>query len=382
MKKLWLCVIAIFIPQIYSFAQKEYIEVESKVLDQTRQIKVQLPRNYDPEEDKTYPLIFVFDGDYLFEPVAGTVDFLSYWEEIPDAFVVGINQSGTRIEDGNYDRIDYMPIENGEKFFDFIGLEILPYLDENYNIGPFSVVVGHDYMANFINLFLFSKNIPFEGFVNLSPDIPDGFLPYISEKMYDLNTDFWYSITTGSNDVDFLKQKAKKLHTNLSLVSNDNLKLSYKEFENTNHYTFVSYAIPYSLLEIFKPFTAIDDEEYEASFSKASNPTDYLLEKYSTISRLYGVDKTIRISDIMKAYEFIKGEESWENLKSLGKLAKDEHPETLLSDFFTGMYFQKIGKPKKAIKAYESGYAYEEVGGIKKEMLLDEIDFLKETFGY
>lgn len=372
----------IFMFQFYSFAQKEYIEVESKILEQTRQIKVQLPRNYDPEDQRTYPLIFVFDGDYLFEPVAGTVDYLSYWEEMPEALVVGVNQVGTRIEDGNYDRIDFMPIEKGEKFFDFIGLEVLPYLNDNYNLGTFSVVVGHDYMANFMNLFLFSKKVPFDGFVNLSPDIPDGFIPYITEKMYDLDKNFWYSITTGSNDVKTLKQKTKKLHTNLSLVNNDNLKLSYKEFEDTNHYTFVSYAIPFSLLEIFKPFAAINDEEYNTSLAKASDPVDYLVEKYRTINRLYGVEKTVRVSDMMNVYEFIKDEESWDNLKSLGKLAKDQHPETLLSDFFSGKYFQKIGKPKKAIKAYESGYGYEEVGGIKKEMLLDEIDFLKETFGY
>ena len=382
MKNLWLCVIVIFIPQFYSFAQKEYVEVESKILEQTRQVKIQLPRNYDPESDKTYPLIFVFDGDYLFEPVAGTVDYLSYWEEIPECFVVGINQVGSRMEDGNYDRIDFTPNESGEKFFDFIGLEILPYLDNNYNLGSFSVVVGHDYMANFMNLFLFSKNIPFDGFINLSPDIPDGFMPYIVEEIYKIDQKFWYSIASGSNDLNFLKLKSKKLHSKLSIINNGNLSLSYKEFKDTNHYTLASYALPFSLLEIFDPYSAIDDDEYQQNLLTSTDPTQYLVDKYQTIYDLYGVEKTIRISDIMKVYEMISDKKSWDNLRDLGKLAKKQHPETLLSDYFTGVYFQKIGKPKKAIKAYEAGYAYEEIGGITKEMLLDEIDFLKETFGY
>ncbi|RRO19714.1 alpha/beta hydrolase [Flavobacteriaceae bacterium 14752] len=382
MNKLWLCVIVIFIPQFYSFAQKEYIEVESKILEETRELKIQLPRNYNPEDEKTYPLIFVFDGDYLFEPVAGTVDYLSYWEEIPEAFVVGINQIGHRIEDGNYDRINFTPIEKGEKFFDFIGLEILPYLNKNYNVGSFSVVVGHDYMANFMNLYLFSKNIPFDGFINLSPDFPNGLIPYIVEKMNNLDQKLWYSISSGSNDLKFLKQKSKTLYTNLSSVSNEKLKLSYKEFENTNHYTLVSYALPYSLLEIFKPYTAIDEEEYKTSLSDSSDPVKYLEDKYETIYKLYGIEKSIRISDIMKVYEIIKEKESWDHLKDLGDIAKQYHPKTLLPDYFAGMYFQKIGKPKKAIKAYEAGYTYDEVAGIKKEMLLDEIDLLKETFGY
>ena len=47
-----------------------------------------------------------------------------------------------------------------------------------------------------------------------------------------------------------------------------------------------------------------------------------------------------------------------------------------------GKYYQGIGEPKKAYKAYKSGYAYEEAGGITKEMILDEADILQEAFGY
>ena len=108
--------------------QIEYIEVNSEILEATRQLKLQKPRNYDPEAKKTYPLIFVFDADYLFEPVAGITDYLSYWEEIPEAFVVGINQSGTRMSDGRYDKEDFLPTESGAKFFDFIQVEVLPAL--------------------------------------------------------------------------------------------------------------------------------------------------------------------------------------------------------------------------------------------------------------
>ena len=39
---------------------------------------------------KHIPLILVLDGDYLFEPFSGCVDYLSYWDEIPEAIVVGI----------------------------------------------------------------------------------------------------------------------------------------------------------------------------------------------------------------------------------------------------------------------------------------------------
>ena len=382
MNKLWLCVIVIFIPLTNTFAQKEYIEVKSSILDQTRKIKVQLPRNYDAEQKKTYPLIFVFDGDYLFEPVAGIVDYLSYWEEIPDAFVVGINQVNSRIDDGNYDRMNFVPIGTGAQFFDFIQLEVLQYLKENYNIAEFSVAVGHDYMANLMNLFLFSDKNPFQGYINLSPDIPEGLLPYIKKELENSKSKIWYSVTTGSEDIMSLKQIAENMNIAFSSITNQNISYSYKSFEDTNHYTFVSYAIPFSLSKIFEPYTPIDKVEYESKLSDAKNPVNYLEDKYNLINTLYGLNKTVRIEDIMQVAKVIEDKETFELYKDLSRLAKKNHPQTLLFNYFLGKYYQKIGKPKKAIRAYENAYAYDEAGGITKDMLLDEADKLKDLFGY
>jgi len=60
-----------------SYGQIRYIELESKYLQGPRRIKLQLPRNYEKNRTKEYPIILVFDADYLFEPVAGMVDYLS-----------------------------------------------------------------------------------------------------------------------------------------------------------------------------------------------------------------------------------------------------------------------------------------------------------------
>jgi len=382
MKKIILSILLIALQIQFCRAQIEYFEVNSKILNDTRQLKLQLPRNYDPENKKTYPLIFVFDGDHLFEPVAGVVDYLSYWEEIPEAFVVGINQANSRIEDGKFDEKDFLPIGSGAQFFDFIQLEILDYLKNNYNIGDFSVVIGHDYMANFMNFFLFSNKTRFQGYINLSPDIPVGLIPFIEKKLRESNYKIWYSLTTGENDIPFLKAKTEKLYNTFKTINNDLIATSFKSFENTNHYSFVSYALPFSLNKIFKPYTPIDDIEFENKLSKAENPVTYLTEKYNLINSLYDLDKTVRISDIMKVSQIIEETEKWELYQDLSKIVKRHHPNTLLFDYFNGRYFQEIGKPKKAIKLYQSGYSYEEAGGITKEMLIDEAEKLKEIFGY
>ena len=71
-------------------SQVIYEEFASSKLGEKRQIKIQLPRGYENDTDKSYPLFIVLDGDYLFEAVAGNVDYYSYWEDMPEAVVVGV----------------------------------------------------------------------------------------------------------------------------------------------------------------------------------------------------------------------------------------------------------------------------------------------------
>ena len=89
-------------------AQVIYEEFNSDRLQETRRLKIQLPRNYDTNTDKVYPVIIVLDADYLFEPVAGNVDYFSYWEDMPESIVVGVMQARTRFDDCNYFLMDIL----------------------------------------------------------------------------------------------------------------------------------------------------------------------------------------------------------------------------------------------------------------------------------
>ena len=111
----------------YTNAQVKYETMESTILRETREIKIQLPRGYDANSDKVYPLFIVLDGDYLFEAVAGNVDYYAYWEDMPGAIVVGINQFEKRYDDCIYSEQNSLPIDKGAKFFEFIGLGLNVY---------------------------------------------------------------------------------------------------------------------------------------------------------------------------------------------------------------------------------------------------------------
>ena len=95
--------------------------ISSKYLKSDRALKIQLPRSYDIETKKKYPLIIVMDGDYLFDITSGSVDYLSYWGDIPENIVVGVNQFGSRFEDSSVlDEFNFTPISSTSNFYDFL----------------------------------------------------------------------------------------------------------------------------------------------------------------------------------------------------------------------------------------------------------------------
>ena len=168
-----------------TFAQTLYKNIESSILGQTRELKIQVPRGHDAYENdgKKYPLVLVLDGDYLFEPVAGIVDYYSFWDDMPNAIVVGINQAENRNDDLLYDDINSLPVEGGQKFFRFIMEEVLPYMDKNFNLEKFKMIVGHGKSANFVNYFMLKaeKEPTFQSFVVLGPDFAPEMPKWIPE---------------------------------------------------------------------------------------------------------------------------------------------------------------------------------------------------------
>ena len=119
MKKTTLLLLLLLVT-IGSSGQVIYEEFNSTMLGESRQLKIQLPRNYDENTEKVYPIVIVLDGDYLFEPVAGNVDYFSFWEDMPESIVVGIIQGESRYEDCAYDESNFLPADKGADFLSLL----------------------------------------------------------------------------------------------------------------------------------------------------------------------------------------------------------------------------------------------------------------------
>ena len=384
MKRIYLLTTCLFFT-LCTIAQSKiiYEELPSAKLNEDRKLKIQLPRDYETNVDKVYPVIIVMDANYLFEPVAGNVDFFSYWEDMPESIVVGVMQGDSRYEDGNYDDTNFMPAEKGADFFEFIGMELLPYIDTSYRTAQFTIAVGHDFTANFINYYLFKDPPLFNGYINLSPDLAPLMGERIPGRIPDIKEKTFYYLATGTDDIQDLQEISKELHRSLEPLKSDIFDYYFDNFEGATHYSLVARAIPTALEKMFSVYRPISKQEFSETLLKMETPiSDYLLDKYQTIEDLFGLTDLIRVNDFIATATACEKQEQWESLRTIATLAQKQYPDTVLGDYYLARAFEEMGEPKKAMRTYQGAYDKQEVEFITIDLMLERADKIKEDFGF
>ena len=356
----------------------------SKYLNEKRPIEIQLPRSYDTNPDKKYPLIVVLDGDYMFNIVAGSVDYLSYWGDIPENLIVGINQKDTRFKDSSvFDNITHTPITSTASFYDFIVNEVIPYFSKNYRISNFRVILGQERTANFANFFLLKKTPVFRGVISISPKMSKNMNSYLSENLSKTNSKIVYTLSTSKKDFESIYKNVSELKNSLDSINNKNLKFESLIFDEENHYILPSLSVPKSIRSTYSIYSDIDKIEYDSIISNLeTSPIDYLTNRYQLIKDFYDVDKTISMNDFMAVEEYIEENEFYDFYNELSQLAKQEYPGTILPSYYRGRFIEETGDPKKAMYIYRSAYNMREVKGLTKEYLLELANRIEEDFNY
>ena len=359
------------------FAQISYDEIQSSKLNTTRQLKIKLPKNYDPSSEIKYPVIIVFDGDYLFEPVAGQVDFQTYFDDMPSSIIVGIVQGSERRYDGYCDKVTGLPTESGLRFHDFVAEELIPYIDERYNTGEFKVAVGHDLMGNFINSYLFKEDPLFNAYVCISPDLSGTVRDYLGKRLEFFKDDIFYYMATSDKDLPYIRDAVLSANSQISEVKNQYLTYYFDDFKNDTHYTLVNSAIAKSFDKIFELYKPLREKELEEKVLPYEGTLDkYLVDRYDRIEDLFGIKKPITEEEFEKVVKIAEQREDLESLEKIGKLAKKLNPESLLGTYYLAQYSEKIGKNKKAKKLYESALTLNDVSHINRDFIFSKIDEL------
>lgn len=144
----------------------EQFELRSESLGEMRSYQVHRPPNYDIENAR-YPVLIVLDGEWHFQHVSTTVDFLADAGQIPAMLVIGIPNTD------RYRDMDSAAAPGSSKFLTFITDEVIPKIDRDYRTHRHRTLVGHSGAGLYTLYSMINAPEVFRGYIVIAPAFGD-----------------------------------------------------------------------------------------------------------------------------------------------------------------------------------------------------------------
>jgi len=363
------------------FSQKTIETFTSKKLGADREIYISLPPSYEKETNRNYPILLVLDAEYLFDPFQGALKFGNYWDDLPEVILVGICQNKTeeRYADSEFDEETGLPDSTGANFFDFIGTELMPYLEKTYRIAPFKIIAGHDTTAGFTNFYLYKDNPLFDAYITLSPDLATDMENRIPERLGLITKPIYYYHSTADGDVKKMQKRIKELDEKAKVIKNTTLNYKFDEFIGASHYSLVLHSIPNALYQFFAVYQPITTFEFNEKIVKLEyGYVEYLKTKYDVLEKSLNIKMPIRLNDFKAIEAAIIKNKVYNEFDELSILADKYYGKSMLADYYMALMYEKKEDYKRAQKKYLSAFQKEPIGDLNKDMMYDKSEEMKQ----
>lgn len=334
------------------------ISLISEILGEERNIYIQLPEGYG-QAQKAYPVLFVLDGEWLFEIVRANLRFYSEVEVmgniLPQMILVGI-------ENVDRDR-DYVPTPDpqdpptfktagkADLFAAFLAEELFPHLEQNYHALPNRTVVGWSFSGLFALYAAIRHQDLFDTYLCCGPAIWwDDELVVKRFKETPIRNKKRAVITCGSDEKGgSVYESVQSLLKTLKEERTENFDCEYLEFEAVGHSWSVPRAVAQGLIHLFKDYIPKDEIK---SFEE-------LNKYYNHLSSLWGyevIPPDWLLLDLMNGLWAADDKE--EAFKVL-EILLTHHPDSSLVHFYRGKYLALLDKFPKAIESFQNAIMVE-----------------------
>jgi predicted alpha/beta superfamily hydrolase len=252
-----------------SLDNTEQFTVDSKyVAGENYLIQVGLPAGYN-HSNKSYPVLYVLDGDKSFGMTKEVTDWLMWDNEIRGIIVVGISygkgtnvwwekraRDFTQFKDTVY---YYYPNAGGaDNFLSFVRNELFPIINKNYRTNQDSnAIMGLSFGGLLSSYILFRQSDMFKSYIIISPSLfwnGNSILKteadYFS-KHKDLNK-MVYMAYGSLDDNDWVINPTNELIKVVQMRKYEGLKFTQQVFKGETHISVYPIALTHGLKAIFK----------------------------------------------------------------------------------------------------------------------------------
>ncbi|MDP2162489.1 MAG: alpha/beta hydrolase-fold protein [Flavobacterium sp.] len=379
MKKILIFMLLVWATNTY--AQQSSEQFTSKKLGEDREITIVVPKSYDSDKSRKYPLLVLMDGEYLLAPFKGALSFSTYWDDMPEVIIVAIsqNKNNERYTDCEISKETGLPEEKGNLFFEFIGTELVPYIEKKYRIAPFKIIAGHDTTAGFLNIYLYKETPLFDAYISLSPELPTEMENRLPERINQITKPIFYYHATADGDLKKMQTRIKKLDEGLSKITKPTFNYKFDDFKGATHYSLVLHAIPNALYQFFSVYQPITSVEFQEKIVKMeSGYVTYLSDKYETLEKSLNIKMPIRLNDFKAIEAAILRNKAYNEFDELSILARKHYPKSMLPDYHLALMFEKKEDFKRAQKYYINAFNKEPIGDLNKDMMFDKSEEMKK----
>lgn len=341
-----MCSIVVLKAGDHQYTIGEKVTFKSEILNEERTILVYLPATYYLSDAK-YPVLYLLDGGFHFHHASGIAQFLSTNGLIPEMIVVGITNVD-RNRDFTPTNLSQRPSSGGaEKFSEFIANELFPFMERNYRIQAYNVLMGHSLGGTFATYALLNYPEMFTSYISISP-----YLMYdnnlmvreTKEKLRSKYTDgisYYMTVGNESNYFEALGQFA----TYIEEKSPKGLDFEYVQMLDDDHGSGPHLSIYNGLLFIYDGWK-LDAEAYQEGLTAMD-------QHYKNLSKKYGYDIITPEYTINRlGYNYLANED-FENAISVFEENVNRFPNSANVYDSLGEAFENNGQLDKA----EANYA-------------------------
>ncbi|MCA1752995.1 MAG: hypothetical protein LC670_14620 [Flavobacteriales bacterium] len=366
--------------------------INSEVFGKEREIKLYIS-DAIAESDDAHPVLFVFDAQ--FEPywdlVANTVNYLSAVDQFPHVIIVGIctehrpkEFTPEPIDERTKKRWDDTPLGGASVLSEHIRSEVMPFLEERYNVFPLRMAIGHSLGGTYVSNSVFDKEGLFHAVISVSPNMAYdyGALP---AKLADILEEgkmrrAWHFAGAGTvGDMENLFRRNALVADSIYRANpHPNLIWDFRVYEGLNHMNSPIHVISEGLAA-FNEFWNISEEEAMAYLSDTSATyVSQLQAHYQKLNEWIGTEYPLSADMINTLGYTAAYSDDWNSALGVIEWGLSAHPDDPNLSDSKGECLENLGDMEGALASYTR--ALEVLESVKERYSAEDIEYYEEIF--
>ena len=343
----------------------------SEVLDEDREYLVYLPGSYndDTYSQRSFPVLYLLDGDAHFHSVTGVVEFLSAdangTRRIPEMIIVAIpNTDRTRDLTPTHTMVGYTGEEQefltnsggGDSFLRFLNEELFTEIESDYRTLPHRTLVGHSFGGLLALHALVNAPGMFQNHIAIDPSLWWHEQSLVAEAAEAFGPQHAYrgavfislanNREVGQDDLPVMESAGRDFAAILAAVNDDKFTSSMTYYNDDDHGS-----VP--LISFYDGLQSAFDY-YDFDYEQLVENPGYITEHYAQVAARMGIDFPPPESSVNGfGYYLVYAIEDLDAAVNVFRMNVDLYPESYNTWDSLADAYQRLGETELAIENFK-----------------------------